>query len=150
MHSHSRYLRDQRDGDLPDTSGASKLNRTDMYYGDGSEISKEDLEDDMYWILAIGGVGIVVGRAGVGNYYVDVHRVHVPELPRAAGMRNVRKCERAVGVSSRVVLLRAAGGPISRCLMSDLRHDLSVWVRARAGACARGCHGRCGGACVAS
>ena len=44
MHSHSRYLRDQRDGDLPDTSGASKLNRTDMYYGDGSEISKEDLE----------------------------------------------------------------------------------------------------------
>ena len=44
VHSHSRYLRDQRDGDLPDTSGASKLNRTDMYYGDGSEISKEDLE----------------------------------------------------------------------------------------------------------
>ena len=44
VHSHSRYLRDQRDGDLPDTSGASKLNRTDMYYGDGSVISKEDLE----------------------------------------------------------------------------------------------------------
>jgi len=44
VHSHSRYLRDQRDGDLPDTSGASKLNRTDMYYADGTEISKEDLE----------------------------------------------------------------------------------------------------------
>ena len=44
MHSHSRYLRDQRDGDLPDTSGASKLNRTDMYYADGSEISQADLE----------------------------------------------------------------------------------------------------------
>jgi len=44
VHSHSRYLRDQRDGDLPDTSGASKLNRTDMYYGDGTDISKEDLE----------------------------------------------------------------------------------------------------------
>ena len=44
VHSHSRYLRDQRDGDLPDSSGASKLNRTDMYYADGSVISQEDLE----------------------------------------------------------------------------------------------------------
>jgi len=44
VHSHSRYLRDQRDGDLPETSGASKLNRTDMYYGDGTPIPKEDLE----------------------------------------------------------------------------------------------------------
>jgi len=44
VHSHSRYLRDRRDGDLPETSGASKLNRTDMFYGDGSPISPEDLE----------------------------------------------------------------------------------------------------------
>jgi len=44
VHSHSRYLRDTRDGDLPETSGASKLNRTDMFYGDGSVISEEDLE----------------------------------------------------------------------------------------------------------
>ena len=36
VHSHSRYLRDRRDGDLPETSGASKLNRTDMFYGDGT------------------------------------------------------------------------------------------------------------------
>jgi hypothetical protein len=43
-HSHSRYLRDRRDGDLPDTSGASKLNVTDMYYGDGTKIPVEDLE----------------------------------------------------------------------------------------------------------
>ena len=44
VHSHSRYLRDRRDGDLPETSGASKLNRTDMYYGDGSPIDPADLE----------------------------------------------------------------------------------------------------------
>jgi len=43
VHSHSRYLRDRRDGDLPDTSGASKLNVTDMFYGDGSPISEADL-----------------------------------------------------------------------------------------------------------
>jgi len=43
VHSHSRMLRDVRDGDLPDTSGASKLNRTDMYYGDLEKISDEDL-----------------------------------------------------------------------------------------------------------
>jgi len=43
VHSHSRYLRDQRDGDLPETSGASKLNRTNMFYGDLGEISEEDL-----------------------------------------------------------------------------------------------------------
>ena len=43
MHSHSRYLRDKRDGALPETSGASKLNRTDMFYGDLSGISEEDL-----------------------------------------------------------------------------------------------------------
>jgi len=44
VHSHSRYLRDQRDGDLPDTSGASKLNRTDMFFGDLSSISESDLD----------------------------------------------------------------------------------------------------------
>jgi len=44
VHSHSRYLRDRRDGDLPETSGASKLNRTDMYYGDGTKIPDEDLD----------------------------------------------------------------------------------------------------------
>jgi len=44
VHSHSRFLRDTRDGALVESSGASKLNVTDMYYGDGSEISREDLE----------------------------------------------------------------------------------------------------------
>ena len=44
VHSHSRYLRDQRDGVVAETSGASKLNVTDMFYGDGTEISKADLE----------------------------------------------------------------------------------------------------------
>ena len=44
VHSHSRFLRDERDGELGETSGASKLNVTDMFYGDGTEISKEDLE----------------------------------------------------------------------------------------------------------
>ena len=44
VHSHSRYLRDTRDGVLVESSGASKLNVTDMFYGDGTPISKEDLE----------------------------------------------------------------------------------------------------------
>lgn len=44
VHSHSQHLRDRRDGELPETSGASKLNRTNMYYGDGTEISVADLE----------------------------------------------------------------------------------------------------------
>jgi len=44
VHSHSRYLRDARDGDLPETSGASKLNRTDMFYGDGTPIPIEHLQ----------------------------------------------------------------------------------------------------------
>ncbi|KAL1527943.1 hypothetical protein AB1Y20_009314 [Prymnesium parvum] len=44
VHSHSRYLRDRRDGVLPETSGSSKLNRTDMFFGDLSEISPADLE----------------------------------------------------------------------------------------------------------
>lgn len=44
VHSHSRYLRDSRDGKLPETSGASKLNRTNMFYGDLSQISDEDLK----------------------------------------------------------------------------------------------------------
>ena len=45
VHSHSRYLRDERDGDLPESSGASKLNRTDMFYGDLSDIAAEDLRN---------------------------------------------------------------------------------------------------------
>jgi len=44
VHSHSRYLRDQRDKDLPETSGASKLNRTDMFFGDLTCIPNEDLD----------------------------------------------------------------------------------------------------------
>jgi len=46
VHSHSRYLRDERDGkasEMAETSGASKLNRTNMYYGDLSDIPEEDL-----------------------------------------------------------------------------------------------------------
>ena len=44
VHSHSRVLRDERDGkDLAESSGASKLNRTNMYYGDLSEIPEVDL-----------------------------------------------------------------------------------------------------------
>eukprot|EP00965_Chrysotila_dentata_P057140 1895946-Pleurochrysis_carterae.AAC.1 len=45
VHSHSRYLRDERDGELPETSGASKLNRTNMFYGNLDEISEEDLRE---------------------------------------------------------------------------------------------------------
>ena len=44
VHSHSRYLRDRRDGELGETTGASKLNVTDMFYGDGSPIPIADLE----------------------------------------------------------------------------------------------------------
>ena len=44
VHSHSRYLRDKRDGKLVESSGASKLNVTNMFYGDLSEISPEDLQ----------------------------------------------------------------------------------------------------------
>jgi len=44
VHSHSRYLRDTRDGEVGETTGASKFNVTDMFYGDGTEISREDLE----------------------------------------------------------------------------------------------------------
>ena len=44
VHSHSRYLRDTRDGVLVESSGASKLNVTDMFYGDGSPIAQADLE----------------------------------------------------------------------------------------------------------
>ena len=44
VHSHSRYLRDRRDGKLVESSGASKLNVTNMFYGDLSEISDEDLQ----------------------------------------------------------------------------------------------------------
>ena len=38
-------VRHTRAGDLPETSGASKLNRTNMFYGDLSEISDEDLRN---------------------------------------------------------------------------------------------------------
>jgi len=44
VHSHSRYLRDRRDGELAETTGASKLNVTDMFYGDGTPIPAADLE----------------------------------------------------------------------------------------------------------
>jgi alpha-ketoglutarate-dependent taurine dioxygenase len=44
VHSHSRYLRDGRDGELGETTGASKLNVTDMFYGDGTPIPAEDLD----------------------------------------------------------------------------------------------------------
>jgi len=44
IHSHSATLRDERDGVLPETTGASKLNKSDVFFGDGSTISKEDLK----------------------------------------------------------------------------------------------------------
>jgi len=44
IHSHSAKLRDDRDGVLPETTGASKLNKSDTFYGDGSVISDEDLK----------------------------------------------------------------------------------------------------------
>ena len=46
VHSHSRYLRDTRDNavEVVETSGASKFNVTDMFYGDGTPIPVEDLE----------------------------------------------------------------------------------------------------------
>ncbi|EOD06272.1 hypothetical protein EMIHUDRAFT_446534, partial [Emiliania huxleyi CCMP1516] len=44
VHSHSRYLRDGRDGKLVESSGASKLNVTNMFYGDLSEVSADDLK----------------------------------------------------------------------------------------------------------
>lgn len=44
IHSHSAKLRDDRDGVLPETTGASKLNKSDTFYGDGSVISNEDLK----------------------------------------------------------------------------------------------------------
>merc|ERR1719389_1119227 len=46
VHSHSRYLRDTRDGkvsEMAETAGASKLNVTNMFYGDLSEIPEEHL-----------------------------------------------------------------------------------------------------------
>jgi len=44
VHSHSRKLRDDRDGELGETSGASKINITNVFYGDLAEISDEDLQ----------------------------------------------------------------------------------------------------------
>eukprot|EP00290_Baffinella_frigidus_P012284 CAMPEP_0180153590 /NCGR_PEP_ID=MMETSP0986-20121125/23619_1 /TAXON_ID=697907 /ORGANISM="non described non described, Strain CCMP2293" /LENGTH=425 /DNA_ID=CAMNT_0022101713 /DNA_START=23 /DNA_END=1300 /DNA_ORIENTATION=+ len=44
IHSHSAKLRDDRDGVLPETTGASKLNKSDTFYGDGSIISDSDLD----------------------------------------------------------------------------------------------------------
>ena len=44
IHSHSAALRDERDGVLPETTGASKLNKSDVFYGDGSPISAEVLK----------------------------------------------------------------------------------------------------------
>ena len=37
-----------------------------MTYKYGEVVKKQDLGDDMYWILAIGGLGIVVGLATYG------------------------------------------------------------------------------------
>merc|ERR1711865_1322127 len=37
-------LRDDRDGELGETSGASKINITNVFYGDLAEISDEDLQ----------------------------------------------------------------------------------------------------------
>jgi len=34
-------LRDERDGVLPETTGASKLNKSDVFFGDGTIISRE-------------------------------------------------------------------------------------------------------------
>jgi hypothetical protein len=45
VHSHSRYLRDKRDGELVESTGASKLNVTDIFYGDGTPIPAEDLDN---------------------------------------------------------------------------------------------------------
>jgi len=44
IHSHSALLRDERDGVLPETTGASKLNKSDVFFGDGTIISQEDLK----------------------------------------------------------------------------------------------------------
>jgi len=37
----SAMLRDERDGVLPETTGASKLNKSDVFFGDGTIISRE-------------------------------------------------------------------------------------------------------------
>lgn len=44
VHSHSAALRDERDGVLPETTGASKLNKSDCFFGDGSVIPQSDLK----------------------------------------------------------------------------------------------------------
>lgn len=44
VHSHSAMLRDERDGVLPETTGASRLNKSDCFFGDGSVIPAEDLK----------------------------------------------------------------------------------------------------------
>jgi hypothetical protein len=43
VHSHSLVLRDERDGVLPETTGASRLNKSDCLFGDGTPIPVEDL-----------------------------------------------------------------------------------------------------------
>eukprot|EP00282_Hemiselmis_andersenii_P007981 CAMPEP_0114126388 /NCGR_PEP_ID=MMETSP0043_2-20121206/9806_1 /TAXON_ID=464988 /ORGANISM="Hemiselmis andersenii, Strain CCMP644" /LENGTH=419 /DNA_ID=CAMNT_0001219375 /DNA_START=62 /DNA_END=1321 /DNA_ORIENTATION=+ len=44
VHSHSLVLRDERDGVLPETTGASRLNKSDCLFGDGSAIPLDDLK----------------------------------------------------------------------------------------------------------
>jgi len=43
IHSHSALLRDERDGVLPETTGASRLNKSDVFYGNGEVVQEEDL-----------------------------------------------------------------------------------------------------------
>jgi len=43
IHSHSAKLRDERDGVLPETTGSSQLNKSDVFYGDGAVIEDADL-----------------------------------------------------------------------------------------------------------
>jgi len=43
IHSHSALLRDERDGVLPETTGASRLNKSDVFYGNGEVVKEEDL-----------------------------------------------------------------------------------------------------------
>eukprot|EP00288_Rhodomonas_lens_P001933 CAMPEP_0177718634 /NCGR_PEP_ID=MMETSP0484_2-20121128/15680_1 /TAXON_ID=354590 /ORGANISM="Rhodomonas lens, Strain RHODO" /LENGTH=425 /DNA_ID=CAMNT_0019230809 /DNA_START=64 /DNA_END=1341 /DNA_ORIENTATION=- len=58
IHSHSAKLRDERDGVLPETTGASRLNKSDVFYGDGTVIPDADLKsidkvikDNMVYVM---------------------------------------------------------------------------------------------------
>jgi len=47
--------------------------------------SKEDIEDDMYWILAIGGVGIVIGLATYGYKIISAIGVKLTAITPSRG-----------------------------------------------------------------